>query len=131
MRSVRTGCFSRTQPPTLGSPGGVGVDIEGQAWDPLRMQTIVTTTVTTVIDLETFEPTHSVDIAAENVLPNELVLAAALGGTEAAAATLREQVRPKSDPQECEDDESPVDNRQDRRNPPAEPTPENPSETGV
>jgi len=95
------------------------------------MQTIVTTTVTTVIDLETFEPTHSVDIAAENVLPNELVLAAALGGTEAAAATLREQVRPKSDPQECEDDESPVDNRQDRRNPPAEPTPENPSETGV
>ena len=96
------------------------------------MQTIVTTTVTTVIDLETFEPTHSVDISAEEVLPSDVIYAAALGGARAAAKSLEEYVPNRLLPQdECEDDESPVDNRQDRRNPPAEPTPENPSETGV
>ena len=54
------------------------------------MYTNVTTTITTAIDLETFEPKHSVDIAAEEGLPQEVIYAAAVGGAEAAARTIRE-----------------------------------------
>lgn len=55
------------------------------------MHTTITTTITTRIDLETFSPEHSVDINAEDgVLPNELIYAAALGGTEATARTIRD-----------------------------------------
>ena len=86
----------------------------GSCYSP-PMHTTVTTTISTDIDLETFEPTHSVDIQAEDILPTQVIYAAALGGSRAAAASLEGKVNPGI-AQECDDDE---------------PTPENPSESGV
>lgn len=43
----------------------------------------VTTTITTQIDLDTFEPTHSVEIEASDDLPTQVIYAAVQGACNA------------------------------------------------
>ncbi|GAB2734575.1 hypothetical protein [Nocardioides pakistanensis] len=47
------------------------------------MHTTVTTTITTRIDLDTFEPEHSVQIEAEDALPQQVIYAAVEGACKA------------------------------------------------
>jgi hypothetical protein len=48
----------------------------------------VITTITTKIDMETFEPEHSVEVACEDGVPESFALAAALGGAKSTVLTL-------------------------------------------
>lgn len=50
------------------------------------MHSRITTTITTLIDLETFEPTHSVSVEAEDELPVAVIKAAVVGACKSAAA---------------------------------------------
>lgn len=52
------------------------------------MHTKVTATITIDIDLDSFSPDISVDIQAEDGLPNEMIKAAVIGGCKATINTL-------------------------------------------
>lgn len=55
------------------------------------MKAKITTTITTWIDMDSFVPSHDVDINTEDELPKELVVAAVYGGIKAAKRTLENQ----------------------------------------
>lgn len=55
------------------------------------MKAIVVTTITSSIDIDTFETTHEVDVATEDPLPRVVVLAAATGGCRSALRALRNE----------------------------------------
>lgn len=53
------------------------------------MQTTITTTIVTTLDLDTFDPTYTVDIEADDDgLPSNVILAAATGAVKATLRTL-------------------------------------------
>lgn len=55
------------------------------------MHTKVVTTITSEVNLDTMEPTHSVSVSVEDDLPAELAYAAALGGCKATINTIEKQ----------------------------------------
>lgn len=48
------------------------------------MHSRITTTVTTLVDLETFEPRHDVEISAEDDLPQQVIMLAVQGALRSA-----------------------------------------------
>jgi hypothetical protein len=64
----------------------------------------ITTTITTKIDLDTFEPSHTVEIAHGDELPEQIVLAAAAGGCKSSARTIEAKLNAAWD--FADDDES-------------------------
>lgn len=52
----------------------------------MKMQ--ITTTITTLIDIDTFETTHSAEIVAEDGLPESVARAAAISACRATLHTL-------------------------------------------
>lgn len=55
------------------------------------MKAIITTTIVTTIDIETMKPSHAVDVQTDDELPRNLVMAAAIGGCNTAAAALEKE----------------------------------------
>ena len=55
------------------------------------MMAKIVTTITTYVDIETFEPKHEVDIAAEGGLPRQLVVAAVEGALKSTLKTLSKE----------------------------------------
>ena len=53
------------------------------------MFTEIVTTITTKVDITTFEASHEVDIAHDGPLPQQAVVAAALGGVRSAEKSLK------------------------------------------
>ena len=51
----------------------------------------ITTTITTYVDIETFEPKHEVDIDAEGGLPRQVVVAAVEGALKSTLNTLAKE----------------------------------------
>lgn len=54
------------------------------------MQTTVTTTITTTLDLDTMKPSHAIDVSHEGVLPLQFVYAIARGGASSILASIDE-----------------------------------------
>jgi hypothetical protein len=52
------------------------------------MRSRIITTITTLIDVDTLVPEHSVDISAEDALPEQVVRAAAEGALKSALVAL-------------------------------------------
>jgi len=52
------------------------------------VQTIVITTITTVLDIESMTPSHEISISHEGVLPSNLVHALAKGGANSLIASI-------------------------------------------
>lgn len=55
------------------------------------MHTTIVTTITTRVDVDSFQPSHDVEVAAEDVLPNDVIGAAVVGGCKAVIASLHKQ----------------------------------------
>ena len=53
------------------------------------MKATVTTTITTYVDIDTFDTTHEVEVACEDPLPQEVVVAAAIGGCKSTLKALQ------------------------------------------
>lgn len=60
------------------------------------MKAIVTTTITTTLDIDSMTPSHDVDIHCDDGLPESLVLAIVEGGCNATLSSVREKAgKPK------------------------------------
>jgi hypothetical protein len=55
------------------------------------MRATIVLTVTTHVDIDTMEVEHEVDLATEDPLPREVVIAAAVGGCRSALKALRQE----------------------------------------
>jgi hypothetical protein len=53
------------------------------------MKATVITTVTTSVDIETFETTHEVEVVCDDPLPQNVAVAAAIGGCKSALKALQ------------------------------------------
>jgi hypothetical protein len=49
----------------------------------------IITTITTYVDIDTFDTTHEVEVATEDPLPQNAVVAAAIGGCKSALKALQ------------------------------------------
>jgi len=53
------------------------------------MKATVITTITSYVDIDTFDTTHEVAVATEDPLPQSIVVAAAIGGCKSALKALQ------------------------------------------
>lgn len=53
------------------------------------MKAQIVTTITTLVDISTFDTEHTVDITCEDELPRQMILAAVEGGVKSTLRTLQ------------------------------------------
>ena len=53
------------------------------------MKATIVTTITTTVDIDTFETSHDVNVATDDPLPQNVVVAAATGGCKSALKALQ------------------------------------------